>query len=201
MPIVKQSLLSNILGRSAYDEFKAHTKYVIAIGTCILLLLFMLSKFVHWGIICSLLNLITGTSLLFIAYIAALIITLDIEVDVEEPERNDWSKDVKIDKPIAYKMTIVWGVLLVILGITAIYYTNKYRKQYAFECETFLVDKHSGIYHLNFDNDCEIAESTNSLVIMKGYEIKDFNYTLCKWCDEWASDEESYYNSNRYTRR
>lgn len=200
MSIVKQSFLSNILGRSTYDESKGYAKLVIAIGTCILLLLFILSNFVHWGFVSNLLNLVTGTSLLFIAYIAALIIVLDIEVDVEEPERDYWSSKVESKKPITYKFTIVWSILLVLLGIAAIYFSNGYRKQYAFECETFLVDRASGIYHLDFD-DCEEAEEAAKLEEMKGYEIEKLNCTFCDWCKEWLEDAEADYESSRYYRR
>lgn len=41
MPIVKQSFLSNILGRKNYDKYKGYAKLVIVIGTCILLLHFI----------------------------------------------------------------------------------------------------------------------------------------------------------------
>lgn len=197
---MKQSFLSNILGKNTYDEYKGYSKLVIAIGTCVLLLLLALSNFVYWGFVSSLLNFVTGTSLLFIAYVAAFIILLDIQVDVEEPERNYWSQNVKSKKPITYNLTIAWEVLLVILGIAAIYFSNNYRKQYAFECETFLVDGTSGIYHLDY-NDCEVAEEAMNLKEMKGYEIEDLNCTFCDWCKEWLEDAEADYESSRYYRR
>ena len=192
MAIVKQSFLSNIIGRNTYDEFKCYAKVIIAIGTCVLSIVLLLSLFFHWSFISSLLSLVTGTSLLFIAYIAALVLVLDIEVDVDEPEKKP--------KPAAYKLTIVWGVVLVALGISAIYFSNKYRKHYAFECDTFLVDHQAGIYHLDWDNDCEVAAESGNLETMQGYQI-DKSYTLCEWCEEWAEDAEDEYESNRYFRR
>ena len=192
MAIVKQSFLSNIIGRNTYDEFKGYAKVIIAIGTCVLAIVLLLSIFFHWSFISSLLSLITGTSLLFIIYIAALVLALDIEVDVDEPEKKS--------KPAAYKLTIAWGVVLVALGISAIYFSNKYRKYYAFECNTFLVDHQTEIYHLDWDNDCEVAAKSGNLETMQGYEI-DKSYTLCEWCEEWAEDAEDEYESNRYYRR
>ena len=189
---VKQSFISNIIGRKTYDEFRDLAKIIIAIGTCVLTILLLLSVFFHWSLISSLLNLVTGTSLLFIAYIAAFILVLDIEVDVDEPEKKT--------KPTAYKLTIVWGVLLIALGICAIYFSNKYRKHYAFECETFLVDHQAGIYHLNCDNDCEVASEASNLEKKQGYQI-DKSYNLCEWCEEWAEDAEDEYESSRYYRR
>ena len=200
MAIVKQSFLSNIVGRNTYDEFKGYAIIIIAIGTCILAIILLLSFFFHWGFISSLLNLVTGTSLLFIAYIAALVLALDIEVDVDEPERGYWSEPENKPKPTAYKLTIVWGVLLIALGIGAIYFSNKYRKHYAFECSTFLVDHQAGIYHLDWDNECEVAAEAEDLEKMQGYQI-DKSYTLCEWCEEWAEDAEDEYESDRYFRR
>ena len=192
MAIVKQSFLSNIIGRNTYNEFKGYAKVIIAIGTCILAIVLLLSLFFHWSFISSLLSLVTGTSLLFIAYIAALVLVLDIEVDVDEPEKKP--------KPAAYKLTIVWGVVLVALGISVIYFSDKYLKHYAFECDTFLVDHQARIYHLDWDNDCKVAAESGKLEKMQGYQI-DKSYTLCKWCEDWAEDAEYEYESNRPFRR
>lgn len=199
MSIVKQSFISYIIGRNTYDEFKRNAKIIIAIGTCILAIVILLSFFFHWGVISSLLNLVTGTSLLFIVYIAALIILLDIEVDIEEPE-SYLSKAEKRKKTTAYKFTIAWGIVLIILGVCAIYFSNKYRKHYAFECETFLVDHQRGIYHFDSDNDCEVADESESLDKMKGYQISS-SYSLCEWCEEWAEDGEDYYGILRYEKK
>lgn len=194
--------MSNIVGRNTYDEFKGYAKKITGIGTCVLVVILLLSLFFHWGFISSLLNLVTGTSLLFIAYVAALVLALDVEVEVDEPgpERDYWSKPEKKPKPNSYKLTVVWGGVLIMFGIGAIYFSNKYRKNYAFECDTFLVDKQAGIYHLNWDNDCEVAAESGSLEKMKGYQI-DKSCTLCKYCEEWAEEAESAYESNRYFRR
>lgn len=200
MAIVKQSFLSNIIGRNTYDEFKGYAKIIIAIGTCVLAILLLLSFFFHWRFISSLLNLVTGTSFFFIAYVAAFILTLDIEVDVDEPEMSNWSESEKKTKSTVYKLSVAWGVVLIALGISAIYFSNKYRKHYAFECETFLVDHQAGVYHLDWDNECEVAAEAINLEKMQGYQI-DKSYTLCEWCEEWAEDAEVEYESSRYFRR
>lgn len=196
--IVEQSFLSNLFGKNTYAGLKSWAKIIVPTGTVILAVLFLLSKFVYWKIISSLLSLVTGTSLLFIVYIAALIVVLDIEADVEEPEYYGCGE---APKPTAYKMTIVWGVILIVLGIAATYFSNKYRKHYAFECSTVLVDHTAGIYHLDYDNDCEVAAEAENLEKMKGYELKETNYTLCEWCQDWADDAEAEYESNRYYRK
>lgn len=207
MSTVKQSFLSNIIGRDTYNYIKSHAKAIIAPGSCILAIILSLSLCFHWGGISYLLNLVTGTSLLCIVYIAALVVILDIEVDVDEPEKeycielgNSYcSKTEKKPKPITYKFTIVWGSILIVLGICAIYFSNKYRKYYAFECETFLVDHQLGIYHLDC-SDCEAVDENENLEEMQGYQIDD-SYTLCQSCEEWVEAIEEESGSSRYYRR
>ena len=198
MALVKKSFLSNIFGGSAYEELKYYAKYILAIGTCILVILYLLSFFFHWGLISRLLNLTTGTSLLFIIYIASVIISLDKEVEVDEFESSNWSKPANTPKTASYRLTIVWGILLIVLGITAIFFSNRYRKQYAFDCSTILVDREAGIYHLEWIDDCEIAAESEDLKEMKGYEIKGLNYRLCDWCREYAEEAEDAYIQDQY---
>ena len=200
MAIIKQSFISNLIGKDNYDNLKKQSNIVIAIGTCVLAILLLLTNFFHWGFLSSLLNLVTGTSLLFVAYVAALILVLDIEVEVDEPEGSFWSEPVKQPKPMQYKLTIVWGVILIILGIVTIYFSNDYRKHYSFECDTYLVDHQAKIYHLNWDIDCEVAAESKHLEKMKGYQI-DKSYKLCDWCECWAEDAEAEYEASRYFRR
>ena len=192
MPIVKQSFISNLIGTKTYDTFREYAKPIVGIGVCIWVVLYTLSFFFHSGIISYLVSLTNGTSLLFIAFVVEAILLLDKRVDVEEPERNPWEKPEKKTKPRAYKLTIVWGAVLILLGIVAIYYSNKYRNQYAFECETFLVDNEAGIYHYEWNDGCEKAEEAASLEEVKGYQI-DKSYTLCEWCQETQEDLESEY--------
>lgn len=200
MSVIKESFLSNILGRNTYDEFKGYARKVAPIGTCVLIILIGLSLVCHYSIISDLLDLTMGTSLLFIAYVFALILVFDVEVDVNEPDYNIWDEQEAEQKSYAFKQTKTRCIVLVILGFAAIILSNLYRKHYAFECSKFLVDENAGIYHLYVDNDCEIAESASGLKTMKGYQI-DKSYTLCEWCEEWAEDAEADYESNRFFRR
>lgn len=191
MPIVKKSFISNIIGENTYEQFAESAKVIVKVGTCLLALFIGLSLAFHSSIINWFLQLLTGTSLLFIAYVAAMIIVLDIQVNVDEPEHDVWEKPEKIQRPTSYKLTIVWGLFLITSGISAIYFSNKYRKLYAFECNTFLVDIDSGIYHLNDDYiDCETAEQGKTLIPMKGYQL-DKRYKLCKECQDLLYEIES----------
>ena len=147
---VKKSFISNFLGRQTYDWFKDLAVYIALIGTAVLGVLYALSHFVHSGLVSYLLSLTNGYSLLFIGYILTLIVLLDFEVVIDEPESTYWGQKKDTRKPLKYKLTVVWGIILLLLGIIAIYYSNKYRRHYSFECDSFLVDKKAGIYHPNY---------------------------------------------------
>ena len=192
------SYIKKLIGSQNYEEFRGYAKKYIPIATIILVVLLVLSQFVHLGIVSWLLNLALGTSLFFIAYVLGVILLLDFGVDVEMKE--DWKGRLSLPEimPSNFKNTIIWAYTLLILGIAAIYYSNKYRKNYAFECQTFLVDENRGIYHLEDGDDEEDMEYTTE---MKGYELEDYNYTFCESCREWVEEMESEYAAERYNRR
>ena len=185
----KKSFISNILGEDTYAYFKQIALLVSIIGTGIVIVLYVLSRFFHVGIISYLITLTNGYSLLFIGYILARIVLFDFEVEVEEPEDDYWHIEKKTPKPFKYKLTIVWGVGLLILCILAIYYSNNYRKQYAFECDTFLVDEKACIYHLDWNDDCSIAEEAENLEELQGYQIEK-SFKLCEECQQCLEDIE-----------
>lgn len=197
-----RSFLSEILGDVYYDNFKAYAKLIAPIGTGILLLLYSLSYFVHWDIVRILINLCTGSSLLFIIYIVALIFLLDIQFDVEEDNYScDHNKKCTSIESILYKFSIYWSVVLCLSGVAAIYFSNEYREQYAFECRTYLVDRVNKIYHLDYENRCEVAAEAVRLEKMKGYQILETDYQYCEWCQSWEAEALEEYNSTRHVRR
>jgi hypothetical protein len=198
MAIRSYSYIKKLIGERTYEDFRGYARTCIPIATIILVLLLILSQFVHWGIVSWLLNLALGTSLIFIVYVLGMILLLDFGVDVEMKE--DWNGKLSLPEvmPSNYKNTIIWAYTLLVLGVTAIYFSNKYRKNYAFECQTFLVDENRGIYHLEDGNDEEDMEYTTE---MKGYELEDYNYTFCESCREWVEEMESEYAVERYYRR
>ena len=187
---IKQSFISNLLGRNTYEDIKEFAKPTSIIGAIVLLLLYVLSHYFHSGFLSYLVSLTNGYSLLFIGYVAILIVFLDIEVEVEEPEQPYWAKKKEVAKPFKYKLTIVWSIVLLILSIVAIYYSNRYRNHYAFECETFLVDKKAAIYHLDWNSDCSIAEEAEELEEMQGYQINE-KFKFCEECQDCMEDVES----------
>lgn len=197
--VKKQSFLSNLIGENSYNNAVEFAKIAIPIGSLVLLALYCLSCFFYSSIVNFLLKLTTGFSIPFIAYIALWIILLDIKVNVDEPEKKSWEEPKEVPKPLVYKFTIIWTVILVILGICTIYYSNKYRKHYSFGCETFLVDNKSQLYHLEW-SECESAENAEQLEEMQGYQIGN-SFSLCEECKEIAEEAEAEYESDRYFRR
>lgn len=192
------TFLKNIIGRNIYNELKRDTKRYIPVATLVLVVVLVLTHFFHWKILSWILNLITGTSLVFIAYIIGVVLLLDFGVNVKVTKSWDGSYKMPDNKPFKYHLTKFWEIILVVLAIATIYFSNKYRRHYAFECETFLVDENSGIYHLAEGNDDEECNYTTE---MKGYEIEELGYSFCESCKDWVEEAEEVYESERYSRR
>ena len=197
-----RSFLKDIIGRNTYNAIKEMAHAIIPIATCVLVVLWVVSLFVHWSFVRNLLNMTTGTSVIFMVYILGLIVLLDkgIDVELENNLCNPHYYYFPDKEPKGYKITIAWGIILIAMGIAAIFFSNQYRKQYAFECETFLVDRSTGIYHLDFIH-CEVADETKNLEKMKGYKIEEIDYTFCDCCEEWLEDAEIDYESSIYYRK
>ena len=86
MATIKQSFLSNLIGRNTYDGMLEYAKPIVICGTSVWIVLFVLSYFFHLEIISYMVSLVNGTSLLFMAYVFEAILLLDRQVDQEIPE-------------------------------------------------------------------------------------------------------------------
>ena len=102
------------------EDFGEFAKPASIIGAVILILLYVLITLLILDFPSYLVSLTNGYSLLFIGYVVILIVLLDIEVEVEEPEQPYWEKKKEVAKPFKYKLTIVWSIVLLILSIVAI---------------------------------------------------------------------------------
>ena len=96
----KKSFISNFLGRQTYDWFKELAVSIALIGTVVLGALYVLSLFLHSIFVSYLINLTNGYSLLFIGYIMTLIVCLDFEVEIDEPEPTYWGQKKRYEKTI-----------------------------------------------------------------------------------------------------
>jgi hypothetical protein len=202
MPTHTSSWIKNTFARTTYDDLKGVANRYIPIASLVLLVIFALTQFFYCDFLSQVLRLTTGASLIFVVYIIGLILFLDKAIKTEytpDPHQfGDYRYTPPIEKPKGYVYTKIWGISLIVLGIVAIYATHKYRKHYAFKCETFLVDEKNGIYHIIDIGDDKSRHCTTK---MKGYQIEEHGYTLCETCDILASDAESEYESERFIRR
>ena len=193
------SFIKDILGKNTYNEFKVYAKQYIPIATVVLIVVLALTYFFHWWLLSRILSIITGTSLIFIVYIIGVVLFLDYGVEVELEETWNGGYKMPDNRPFNYKYgTKLWGITLIVLAIAAIYISHKYRTYYAFECETFLVDENTGIYHLEYGHDDEEIRYTTK---MMGYEIEENGYSFCESCKEWLEEAEEEYESERYIKR
>lgn len=182
--MAKRSFLSYIIGGSYY-ELKPLAICILKIGTPAFIVLFIITNSFYWGFLGAFFhNFISD--LLCIAYMVSMIIGLDIEVEVEE---KVWpvSKSKLIDDEYRinrrYVFTIMWSVVLAILGVLFYCWFTRYGQHYYFDSGTYYVDHQAKIYHLSFDEmTCPIEYETNNLDLMRGYQI-DKSYTLCPWCE------------------
>lgn len=186
----KLSFISIFFGSDNYEKMKIFASRIFLLGTPILVLLYVLSYLFHNDVICFFIGLLTGFSLLFIAYVLGVIVFLDIKVEVDDYPENDWDMRNYEPKSFKYKLTKVWTIILIITGITLIYVSNRYRKYYVFECETYLVDKKAGIYHLDWYGECEKATKAEELEPLKGFQIEK-DYKFCDYCEEYQKEVES----------
>lgn len=226
--IVRKSFLSNLLGEGIYEEAKPISIIIVLAGTIIIGLSVLLSCFFHNLLINYFISNFLGTNLLFVVYVVFWIVLLNYQVEVEDEipesyyEKN--YRQATNNKPLKYKLTILYFFALVILGVTTIYYTNLYRKKYEFECTEFLVDKELKIYHIkesyeDDDSECEgknykfdldfedekeellyyftyQAKQYSKLETLKGYQI-DKNFRICNYCKGWAEAMDDYYDIGR----
>ena len=73
----RESFLIRITG-DFYDFASGFAVPILVYGTPIFLILFGLTFICHFEIVCNLFSLVSGFSLLFIAYIISLILVLDL---------------------------------------------------------------------------------------------------------------------------
>ncbi len=87
-----------------------------------------------------------------------------------------------------YKICIVWWYYLGRMVCQVIHGLLQLSQQYAFECDTFYVDKNARIYHLDiFVDDCDKALNAESLDKMKGYQMGK-NIKICEDCEDMLED-------------
>lgn len=196
---------TSFLAQTAPDTYRflSELKPYALIYAGVLLVAVLLSIFFQWGIIKFFIDCMMGWTLLSIPFVGVLIITLDKEILLPQAER--WEPIP--EKPKSYKYSMIWGIILILTGVTALYFSNQYKKHYSFQCQTFFLEQPTGIYHLSDKCDYigldEDEEPIDNVTLSKvtGKDLLEGDYEFCEACREWAEDAEMEFESRRYYRR
>lgn len=178
----RESFIINNMGDFLRDVLPGIAFPVAIVGTVIFLVLFGLTFVCHWEIVNYLFSLVSGFTLLTIVYVLSAILVLDLTILYKICRRQP-----------PYKVTIIWGILLLVAGGAFMILTNRYKKQYRFECAEWYVEESSRLYHCT--TECEDIEDV--VYTVKGYELGKKGYELCEWCKEHMEDMELNYEPIR----
>ena len=195
------SFLSNVLDGLDINYHSLKNKYakkIVAVMSLILCVFIPLTMLCYSSIICWLFKLFSGYSLFFIAYALSIIVLLDREVQVEyydikieEGSESGYKRLVtktKRKKSLRYTLTIVWGLMLIILGFSICHMSFKYYQNYAFKCRTIYIEEGKNIYHLY--TDCFDDGRYHSPIEIKGHQISSKDYQLCPDCETLEDEYE-----------
>lgn len=184
-------------------RFLSELKPYALIYVVVLAIVVLLSLFFQWSIVKFFIDCMMGWTFLSIPFIGVLIVVFDKEIKLPKVEK--WAP--KPPKPASFKFSMIWGCFLIVIGLVTLHFSNQYKRNYAFQCQTFYLEQPTGIYHLR-DN-CEYIGLNEeeepiegiSVSEVKGIDLLDKDYTPCDACREWAEDAEMNYEMNRYYRR
>lgn len=183
MNFPKHSYLRDVVGDEEYGKWRSIAIIYVLLYTLVVGIIFLFSRFYYWKFLSRILSFLTGSSLFSILFLAALVMSLNIE-------------------RFSYEFSKIWCWICVVLSIVCACCLNRFYKHYKFQCTTYLVDDHNMLYHLNYDNDCSTADNAPELYKMKGYELERLKtHTFCVECEEWLEEVVSSSESQQYYRR
>lgn len=177
----------------AYEFLKDIRIYALAYAG-LLALMITLSYFFQWGLVRFFLNIMMGWSVFSILFTGVLIIVLDKEFYVDE----ETLRSEKHHNDSAYKYSKVWGITLCIAAIIGLYYSNKYRNYYSFQCHKFYIGADYNLYHI--EKDCDYIymnqygewEKRRNVDIeeLNGKELEYTDYEMCEHCRDFAEEAQ-----------
>lgn len=196
---------TSFLAESAPDTYRflSELKPYALIYAGILEVAILLSMFFQWNVVKFFIDCMMGWTLLSIPFVGVLIVAFDKEILL--PQEEHWEPTPK--KPASYKYSMIWGIILILSGITALYFSNRYKKHYSFQCQSFFLEHPTGIYHLSEKCDYiglnEDEEPIDNVTLSKvtGKELLEYDCEFCDACREWAEDAEMEYESSRNYRQ
>lgn len=176
------SRFMRIFGENAYDILRGiEAKRIGLLYTMVLFLFLILSQFVRWSLVCFGIDCMMGFTILSIPYLGVLIVACDIQIIVPEHEKFE---DIK--KTSHYKWTKVWGIFLLLFGLTMLYFSGRYKRHYDFQCQDFYLGNQE--YHI-LEN-CEYLKGMDVKEV-NGYDLETTypDYSLCSYCNDVGEAE------------
>ena len=176
------------------EVIKGLARFYIGVYSFIFIVFFVVSHYFFWEFFSEIFSLLTGTSLFGLLFIIAFAYAFDLHKEVAD--RFQVYEEKKI-----YKISMALGVISVGVAIFIQYTLDGVTDHYEFQCGTYLVDIHKGIYHI-LGCDCETLGNTWDVVEMRGFEIEQTtDCELCEECKWIVEDAIDTYESDRYYRR
>lgn len=183
-------------------QFLKGLKPIALLYALVLVTMIMLSMFFQWIVIKFFIDCMMGWTLLSIPFVGVLIVALDKEFKVKDYEFDAQS----LRKTRSYKLSATWGIILCLIGLVGLYYSNSYKRYYGFQCQDFYLERVTGVYHIL--NDCEYIgvddndEPIENPIIIKvgGKDILDTDYEFCVACKEWAEEAKAEAATYQYRR-
>lgn len=198
MEVSSISFLKRTLGIDVYNQGKDIARVAVPVATIILIIIYALTFIVHWSVLSAILNLVTGTSIIFAAYLLGVILVFDKCIPIELRGDSFYGYKLPKEMPSGYKKTRMRTFIMILLAIIMVYVSNRYKKYYAFECTTFIIDSETHTYHLE---KCKYIKEASDLSEMKGYEVEENDYSPCILCEEQAEETDAAYSSDRLFKR
>lgn len=192
---VRKSFLWDLLGVDNSKNIRILSHLYIGAYSVIYVIFLVISRYFYWEYFSSIFSLLTGTTIFALLFIAGFTIVLNFDVKFSN-EIGNLYKETK-----EYKVTIVWGIAILITAIFIQYYLDVVTDHYEFQCGTYLVDIGNGIYHIK-DCNCETINDASFIVEMRGFEIEE-NTTcrLCHECKYIVEDAIDTYESEMFYRK
>lgn len=124
------------LGSDTYQFLKG-LKPIASLYAVVLCIMVVLSLFQQWSFIKFFIDCMMGWTLLSIPFAGVIIVVFDKEFKVEDIFFN-----IKLHhKEMPYKISMIWGIVLCVAGLTAPYYSNRYKSITPFNAKIFILKK------------------------------------------------------------
>lgn len=160
---------------------------IIGIYAFVMILFWGLSSVVFSKFVSFFVSWLMGTSIFFLLFAAAVLFRVTLAFIVADAMNVEPNNEVAMKQNKRREIIVL--VVMLVLSLTAVITTNKYRHHYEFQCSTCYVDGH-GYIHL-YDN-CEYMEG-NGVRTLKGWEAERYYHKYCEACEVWAEEANDAY--------